>query len=203
MKISTECRDCLSNMADQACVLATDDLALRKEARQKAEKILNRELKPGVVSIQVATPMHDVIKQVTANPDPYRSTKDIEIDEARKLFELVKDEFQNDANFTTSGLVSVLKDERKETYVRELTFDKYSVSSSWEDRFPSITTEMTLMKLAKDTVMKFVTERIEKNIQSNRREIELNDDEEKQIELMRANNEFEREKKRIKEELGS
>ena len=119
----------------------------------------------------------------------------------RELFERVKDEFENGDNFTTSGLVGALKDERRETYVRELTFDKYSVSSSWEARFPSITAEMTLMKLAKDIVMKFVTERIEKNIQSNRREIELNDDEGKQIELMRANNEFEREKKRIKEEL--
>jgi len=120
----------------------------------------------------------------------------------RELFETVKDEFENDTNFTTSGLVSVLKDEGKETYVRELTFDKYSVSSSWEERFPSITTEMTLMRFAKDTVMKFVIEKIEQNIQSNRREIELNDDEGKQIQLMRANNEFEREKKRIKEELG-
>jgi hypothetical protein len=81
-------------MADQACVLATDDVALRKEARQKAEEILNRTLKPGVVSIQVATPMHDVIKLTTNNPDPYRSTKDIEIDEARQLFELVKNSFQ-------------------------------------------------------------------------------------------------------------
>ena len=119
----------------------------------------------------------------------------------RELFEIVKGEFENDANFTTSGLVSVLKGERKETYVRELTFDKYSVSSSWEDRFPSITAEMTLMRLAKDTVMKFVIERIEKNIQSNRREIELSDDERKQLELMRVNNGFEREKKRIREEL--
>jgi len=120
----------------------------------------------------------------------------------RELFERVKDEFENEDNFSTSGLVSVLKDERKETYVRELTFDKYSVSSSWEDRFPSITAEMTLMRFAKDTVMKFVIERIEKNIQSNRREIELNDDERKQIELMRANNELEREKGRVREELG-
>ncbi|MDZ7625320.1 MAG: toprim domain-containing protein [Ignavibacteriaceae bacterium] len=120
----------------------------------------------------------------------------------RELFERVKDEFENEDNFTTSGLVSVLKDERKETYVRELTFDKYSVSSSWEDRFPSITAEMTMMRFAKDTVMKFVMERIEKNIQSNRREIELSDDERKQIELMKANNELEREKKRIREELG-
>jgi DNA primase len=121
----------------------------------------------------------------------------------RDLFEFVKDEFENEDNFTTSGLVGVLNDERKETYVRELTFDKYSVSSSWEERFPSITTEMTLMKFAKDTVMKFVIERIEKRVQSNRREIELSDDEKKRIELLKANNELEREKKRIREELGS
>jgi len=121
----------------------------------------------------------------------------------RELFERVKDEFENEDNFTTSGLVSVLNDEKKETYVRELTFDKYSVSSSWEERFPSITTEMTLMKFAKDTVLKFVIERIEKRIQSNRREIELSDDERKQIELMKTNNELEREKKRIREELTS
>ncbi len=96
MRISTECRDCLSNMADQACALASGDVALRQEARQKAGKILNQKLKPGVVSIHVATPMHDVIKQTTGNPDPYRSTKDIEIDEARKLFGLVKKSYKED-----------------------------------------------------------------------------------------------------------
>ncbi len=119
----------------------------------------------------------------------------------RELFEYVKDEFENGDNFTTSGLVAAIKDERKETYVRELTFDKYSVSSSWEDRFPSITAEMTLLKFAKDTVMKFVIERIEETIQSNRREIELTDDESKLIDLMKGNNELEKEKKRIREEL--
>ncbi len=119
----------------------------------------------------------------------------------RELFEYVKDEFENGDNFTTSGLVAALKDERKETYVRELTFDKYSVSSSWEDRFPSITAEMTLLKFTKDTVMKFVNERIEETIKSNRREIELTDDDSKLIEIMKGNNELEREKKRIREEL--
>jgi hypothetical protein len=83
-------------MADQACALASGDVALRQEARQKAGKILNQKLKPGVVSIHVATPMHDVIKQTTGNPDPYRSTKDIEIDEARKLFGLVKKSYRED-----------------------------------------------------------------------------------------------------------
>jgi hypothetical protein len=57
------------------------------------------------------------------------------------------------------------------------------------------------MKFAKDTIMKFVIERIEKEIQSNRREIELTDDESKLLEIMKSNNELEREKKRIREEL--
>jgi DNA primase len=117
------------------------------------------------------------------------------------LFEIVKDEFENDQNFTTSGLISLIKDDKRESYIRELTFDKYSVSSSWEERFPSITAEMTLMKFAKDTVMKLVIERIEKRIQSNRREIEFLEDESKLLEIMKANNDLEREKKRIREEL--
>jgi len=121
----------------------------------------------------------------------------------RELFEMVKEEFLSDKNFTTSGLIELLEDEAKANYVRELTFDKYSVSSNWEERFPSVTAEMTMMKFAKDAVMKFVIGRIEKRIQSNRREIELTDDESKLIELMKSNDELEREKKRIREELGS
>ncbi|MGB5528448.1 MAG: DNA primase [Ignavibacteriaceae bacterium] len=134
----------------------------------------------------------------------YIQPDDFTTDLNRELFEIVKDEFESDSDkggFTTSGLISVLKDDEKEAYVRELTFDKYSVSSSWEERFPSITAEMTLMKFTKDTVMKFVNEKMEKNIQSNRREIELTDDENKLLEIMKSNNELEREKKRIREEL--
>jgi DNA primase len=136
----------------------------------------------------------------------YLKPEDFAFDLNRELFETVKEKFENDeekGGFTTSGLISVLTDERKEAYVREMTFEKYAVSSSWEERFPSITTEMTLMKFAKDTILKFVIERIEKEIQSNRREIELTDDESKLLEIMKSNNELEREKKQIREELSN
>ena len=136
----------------------------------------------------------------------YINPEDFSTELNRELFNIVKEEFENDeekGGFTTSGLISVLADERKEAYVREMTFEKYAVSSSWEDRFPSITAEMTLMKFAKDTIMKFVIERIEIEIQSRRREIELTDDESKLLEIMKSNNELEREKKRIREELSS
>jgi uncharacterized protein with ATP-grasp and redox domains len=94
MRISTECHDCLSNLAAQASAFATDDPVLREDSRRAAEKILGEKLKPGIVSIEVATPMHHVIKHVTGNHDPYSKFKDTEIEEARKLFALVRDSYR-------------------------------------------------------------------------------------------------------------
>jgi uncharacterized protein with ATP-grasp and redox domains len=94
LRISTECHDCLQRLAVQASAFATDDPALREDSRRAAEKVLEENLKPGVVSIEVATPMHRVIKHVTGNHDPYRKFKDIEIDESRKLFALVSDNYK-------------------------------------------------------------------------------------------------------------
>jgi DNA primase len=136
----------------------------------------------------------------------YIHSEDFATELNRELFEMIKEEFENDkvrGGFTTSGLISILKDDTKEAYVRELTFEKHAVSGDWEERFPSITTEITLMKYAKDTVLKFVIERINNNIQSNRREIELTENEEELIELMKANNELEIEKRNIKLELSA
>ena len=134
----------------------------------------------------------------------YLHSEDFASELNRELFEIVKVEFENDDSrglFTSSGLISVLKDESKESYVRELSFDKHSVSGDWEDRFPSITAELTMLKYAKDTVLKFLIERIDSNIKSNRREIELTESEEELLQLMKANNELESEKRSIKTEL--
>ena len=135
----------------------------------------------------------------------YLQPEDFAVDLNRELFEILKEEFENDSvreGFKSRDLISILKDETQEAYVRELTFDKYSVSSSWEERFPSITSDKIMLKRTKDTLQKFISERIDKEIQSNRREIELTEDESKLLELMRSNNELEREKGRVKEELG-
>ncbi len=71
-------------------------------ARQKAEQILEEKLKPGSVSIVIATAMHAAVKKASGNPDPYRGMKDIEIETARQLFDLVKDSYKE-------GFVSYLK----------------------------------------------------------------------------------------------
>jgi uncharacterized protein with ATP-grasp and redox domains len=96
VRISSECYGCLHRLASQASDYATDNQYLRDEARKRAEQILNEKLKPGSISIVVASAMHDVIRKITGNPDPYRLTKDTEIEESRLLFELVKDSYHED-----------------------------------------------------------------------------------------------------------
>jgi damage-control phosphatase, subfamily I len=91
VRISDECHGCLQRLAVQASNNSTEDQCLREEAKKKAEELLAEKLKPGSMSIIVASAMHDIIRKVTGNTDPYRLTKDIEIEESRMLFGLVKD----------------------------------------------------------------------------------------------------------------
>jgi DNA primase len=130
----------------------------------------------------------------------YVMAEDFSFEMNKKLFETVREEFEKSENFNSSSLISLFKDE-EEIYVRGLTLDKYLLSSNWEERFPSITAQMTIMKFAKDTVLKFRIGKIEEQIKSNRREIELTEEEKKILELMKMNNELEKEKKKIREEL--
>ncbi|MGD0355303.1 MAG: ARMT1-like domain-containing protein [Dehalococcoidia bacterium] len=102
MRISRECRECLLRLADQASRLAAGDGAVRAGARQEAERVLEEKLKPGSISIVVATAMHAAVKEASGNPDPYRRMKDVEIETARRLFDLVRDSYKE-------GFVSYLK----------------------------------------------------------------------------------------------
>jgi hypothetical protein len=102
MRISRECRQCLLKLAAQASRLAAEDETLRGAARQKAEQVLEEKLKPGSVSIVVASAMHAAVKKASGNPDPYRSMKDIEIETARQLFDSVKSSYKE-------GFVEYLK----------------------------------------------------------------------------------------------
>ena len=60
---------------------------------------------------------------------------------------------------------------------------------------------MIVLKYAKDIVLRFRFGKIDEQIKVNHRELELAEDENSHINLMRANKELEREKKMLKEEL--
>jgi len=119
----------------------------------------------------------------------------------RKILIIIKNEFQKDENITADSLFTNLQDEQLQTYVREITFDKHSISSNWDNRFPSMTDEMIILKYAKDIVLRFRFEKIDEQILTNHRELELIEDEEAHLNFMRTNKELEEEKKRLREEL--
>jgi len=119
----------------------------------------------------------------------------------QKIISIIEKEFHKDENVTADSLFANLQDEQLETYAREIAFEKHSISSNWDNRFPEITDDMIVLKFAKDIVLRFRIEKIEEQIQANHRELELAEDEEAHINLMRTNKELEEEKKRLREEL--
>jgi DNA primase len=129
--------------------------------------------------------------------------EDFIVDKHTILTELVKSEFDKSGELNPTKLFAKIDNEDLAEYAREITFEKYAVSSNWEDRFPGITAEMIEQKYAQDLVRKFLIEKLDQRIQSNHRELELSDNEVKSLKLMKANSELEQEKKRIKSELSS
>ena len=85
--------------------------------------------------------------------------------------------------------------------MREISIEKYSVSSNWEDRFPGMTEEVINKKVVQDIISKLLSEKIDSEIQANHRELELTEDETKWIDLMKANKALEEKKKKLREEL--
>lgn len=86
MKVSSACYECLRKLAHQAAELATKDEHLRARVLERSLGMLRDNFSCDVVSIVIAARMHDVIKEVTGNFDPYRAMKDTEITVARELF---------------------------------------------------------------------------------------------------------------------
>ena len=90
MKASNYCYECLKKLANQAAELAANDKQAKARAIEESLKILHDDFSTDCVSIVVATKLHDTIKKITGNPDPYRQMKDKEIAVARELSKQIK-----------------------------------------------------------------------------------------------------------------
>ena len=86
MKSAPDCYDCLKRLILQASNLATDDTLLRQRAVEEATRILDGEFSYSQLSIAIATKIHNVIREVTDNPDPYKAMKEKEMIIARELY---------------------------------------------------------------------------------------------------------------------
>jgi len=85
MKAAEECRLCLEGLLRQAAGLATDDPGLRAEVIDAGLSLLDREFSTDKTSIAVATPLHRLVRMMTANPDPYAGIKDAELEMASRI----------------------------------------------------------------------------------------------------------------------
>lgn len=176
-----------------------------RDKKDAAEKLLDKKesASPALYNLEkeIIKLLYESEKPITELIKNYLQPEDFSTELHRELIQSAYDAFDEDPDCPASELISRLHDEEKETYLREVTLEKYTISSNWEERFPSETKDMLLMKYAKDTVYKLKCSKIDEQIQVNHRELELTDSEEAQIKIMKLNKELEEEKKRLKEEL--
>jgi len=85
MKAASNCKPCLRRLVYQAAGLATSDEAVKAEAIREGLRIVDEDFSHDVTTISIATKIHHAVKEITKNPDPYRSMKDEEIRIAREL----------------------------------------------------------------------------------------------------------------------
>jgi len=98
MRVYPECYDCLGRLICQTGRLATNDELLRQKAVEKAKNILDQEFSSEQISIAIATKIHKIIRDVTGNPDPYRTVKANELAVAAGLFSKVQAEYGDTIN---------------------------------------------------------------------------------------------------------
>lgn len=126
--------------------------------------------------------------------------EDILVDIHRNIFEKVYFEYENHGSLNSADLISLCDDD-VQSYLRELTIEKYSLSSNWQDLNPSITQEMITKKYAIDLLVKYKQMHIDLQIAANVSAQENVDSEERLLELMKEKHELERQRKSVREEL--
>ena len=86
MKLAPDCYECLRRLLCQAADLATNDASLKQRTIKEAMKILDDEFSYNQVSIVIATKINKVVREMTHNPDPYKTMKEREMTLARELY---------------------------------------------------------------------------------------------------------------------
>ena len=86
MKLAPGCYECLGRSIHQAAELATDDVLLKQQAISQTMKTLDDEFSYSRLSLGIAARIHEIVREVTHNSDPYRAMKKREMALARQLY---------------------------------------------------------------------------------------------------------------------
>jgi len=87
----------------QAAELATGDVQVRERAIKMGLRILEEEFSYSEVSIVIATHIHEAIKNITGNSDPYTDMKQRELIVAKELYDEVVSNYEK----TFAGLLKL------------------------------------------------------------------------------------------------
>lgn len=123
----------------------------------------------------------------------------IEINE--RIFERVKDIYDENGDLDPANLIAKFEDENILTYLRELTISDYSISPNWDEYTVKKMIETSTKRYVKDLIIKLKQMQIDEQIKNNRLLIDEAESTEEELILLKSNNELESEKKRIKEDL--
>lgn len=85
MKAAEECYHCLARLLRQSAELATEEPELRTKVIEEGLVLLDREFSKDKTTIAVATPLHRLVRALSGNTDPYRRTKEAELEMAAEL----------------------------------------------------------------------------------------------------------------------
>jgi len=96
MKAASDCKPCLRRLVYQAAELATSDKGLKAEAIWEGLRIVDEDFSRDVITISIATKIHQAVKGITKNPDPYRGMKDEEIRISRELIGEISSSYPQD-----------------------------------------------------------------------------------------------------------
>jgi len=78
MQFRPECLPCLEGLVELTVSLASAEPELKGRAREAALAVIRREAGPGAIPALLATRFHRLIRELTGNPDPFRSRKEAE-----------------------------------------------------------------------------------------------------------------------------
>ncbi|MCL5030153.1 MAG: DNA primase [Bacteroidetes bacterium] len=117
-----------------------------------------------------------------------------------KIAELVYNACNNNEEIIAGSLIEKINNEELQLFIRDLIFDKYSISRNWEDIYPGLPHEKILQKISVDTVKRYLVEKINYIIKINLKLIESTEDENERFELMKLISNLEKEKMKVKQE---
>jgi len=141
----------------------------------------------------------EVVDLIVHHVDQY----DFNIPFNKELFSLVAEAYDEGEQIVAGALLDKLENEKSEAYLREITFEKYGISKIWDELYPGADEKQVLMKYAKDTLKKFKLQKITREINENHKRLELTDEENKKLEIMKKNIDLEKEKSIVVKELSS